>query len=312
MTQPTNTFDSYDAVGNREDLSDIIYDISPTDTPFMSGIEKAKAENTLHEWQTDSLAAATDANAQVEGDNASGDSRAATTRLSNKTQISRKVVVVSGTQEAINHAGRASERAYQIAKSAKELKRDMEKILTGNQTQVTGNATTARKLRPLCGWYATNDVRGTSGADGTAATQATDGTQREFTETLLKSAVQKAWTAGGDPDCLMVGPVNKQKVSGFTGNSTRMDKGEDKRLVAAIDIYESDFGALKVVPNRFQRERDAHVLQMDMWGLATLRPFMTSPLAKTGDAETELLVVEYTLEARNEAANAVVADLTTS
>jgi len=170
------------------------------------------------------------------------DASVATTRVGNYLQISDKTVTISGTEEVVNKAGRKSEIAYQIAKKGKELKRDMEAVLTTNQAQVAGNSTTARKLGSLGSWIATNDVLGSGGAsptgDGTDAR--TDGTQRAFTETLLKSVIQSCWTEGGDPTCVMTGPFNKTVVSSFTGNSTRFDKGEDKRLVAAIDVYESD------------------------------------------------------------------------
>ena len=180
MTQPTNTFDSYDAIGNREDLSDIIYNISPTETPFMTLAQKGRATNTLHEWQTDSLAAASTSNAAIEGDDASGGALTATTRVNNRTQISQKTVVVSNTQNAINTAGRAQELAYQKVKASQELKRDMEAILTGNQASVTGDSTTARKLRSLEAWYSTNTSRGSGGASGSTTTAATDATLARF------------------------------------------------------------------------------------------------------------------------------------
>ena len=149
MAQPTNTFDTYDSVGEREDLSDVIYSISPTDTPFLSSAAKTQATAVLHEWQTDSLAAASTSNAVIEGDEATLDASTATSRLSNSCQIMDKTVVITGTQEAVDKAGRASEIAYQIAKRAKELKRDMEATLTGNQAEVAGNSTTARKFGSL-------------------------------------------------------------------------------------------------------------------------------------------------------------------
>lgn len=311
MAQPTNTFDTYDAVGNREDLSDIIYNISPTDTPLLTTAKRGKASGVLHEWQTDALDAAA-SNAQIEGTDYDANAATATTRVNNRCQISAKTVLVTGTQDAVDKAGRKSELAYQIAKRGKELKRDMELILTNNQAPVTGDSSTARRLRPLESWYATNVNRGSAGASGSTTTAATDGTQRAFTEDLLKDVIQKVWAAGGDPDLLMVGPVNKQKVSAFAGNATRMDKSEDKRLVASIDVYESDFGAIKVVPNRFSRERTAHLLTSDMVAVDYLRPFMQEELAKTGDSEKRLLLAEYTLKVNNEAAHGVIADLTTS
>jgi hypothetical protein len=314
MAQPTNTFDTYDSVGEREDLSDVIYSISPTDTPFLSSAAKTKATAVLHEWQTDSLAAASTSNAVIEGDEATLDASTATTRLSNSTQIMDKTVVITGTQESVDKAGRASELAYQIAKRAKELKRDMEATITGNIAEVGGNSSTARKMGTLGSWVTTNDDLASDGASGAGAGNAahTDGTQRAFTEAQLKSVIKSVWNAGGDPSMIMVGPFNKQKLSGFTGNSTRFDAGADATLYTSVDVYASDFGQLQVVPNRFSRDRDAYVLDMEYWGIAFLRDFSMHELAKTGDSEKRQLLVEATLESRNEAASGLVADLTTS
>ena len=313
MAQPTNTFDTYDSVGEREDLSDVIYNISPTDTPFLSSAAKTQSSAVLHEWQTDALAAASTSNAVIEGDEATLDAVTATTRLSNSCQIMDKTVVITGTQEAVDKAGRASELAYQIAKKAKELKRDMEAQITTNNAEVTGSATAAREMGSLGAWVATNDVMGTSGTSGSVGNTArTDGTQRAFTEDLLKSVIKSVWNEGGDPTMIMVGPFNKQKLSGFTGNSTRFDAGADATLYTSVDVYASDFGQLQVVPNRFSRDRDAYVLDMNYWGIAFLRDFSMHELSKTGDSEKRQLLVEATLESRNEAASGLVADLTTS
>jgi len=313
MAQPTNTFDTYDSIGEREDLSDVIYNISPTDTPFLSSAAKTKATAVLHEWQTDSLATAVTDNKVIEGDEATNDAITATTRLSNSCQIMDKVIVITGTQEAVDKAGRASEIAYQIAKKAKELKRDLESALCSNNAEVTGSATAARQSGGLRSWVATNDVMGTSGTSGGLGnTAATNGTQRVFTESLLKTVIKSVWNAGGNPTMIMVGPFNKQKLSGFTGNSTRFDAGADATLYTSVDVYASDFGQLQVVPNRFSRDRDAWVLDMDYWGVAFLRDFTMHELSKTGDSEKRQLLLEATLESRNEAASGVVADVTTS
>ena len=314
MAQPSETFDTYDSIGEREDLSDVIYNISPTDTPFLSSASKTQATAVLHEWQTDSLAAAVTNNAVIEGDEATADAVTATTRLSNSSQILDKVVTITGTQEAVDKAGRASEIAYQIAKAAKELKRDLESSLTANNAEVTGAAGTAREMGGLGAWVITNDVFGSGGASGAGIgnTARTDGTQRVFTETQLKSVIKSVWNAGGNPQIIMVGPFNKQKLSGFTGNSTRFDAGADATLYTSVDVYASDFGQTQVIPNRFSRDREAWVLDMDYWGVAFLRDFSMHELAKTGDTEKRQLLVECTLESRNEAASGMIADLTTS
>ena len=313
MAQPSETFDTYDSIGEREDLSDVIYNISPTDTPFLSSAAKTQATAVLHEWQTDSLAAAVTDNKVIEGDEATADAVTATTRLSNSSQILDKVVTISGTQEAVDKAGRASEIAYQIAKKAKELKRDLESSLCSNNAEVTGSASAARQLGGLGSWVATNDVFGGSGSSGGLGNTArTNGTQRAFTESQLKSVIKSVWNEGGNPQIIMVGPFNKQKLSGFTGNSTRFDAGADATLYTSVDVYASDFGQTQVIPNRFSRDREAWVLDMDYWGVAFLRDFTMHELAKTGDTEKRQLLVECTLESRNEAASGMIADLTTS
>ena len=315
MAIVTNTFQTFTAIGNREDLSDIIYNISPTDTPFMSSIGKEKAEGTLHEWQTDALAAAA-TNAQVEGDEIAFTAVVPTSRINNRTQISRKSVIVSGTQDTVNTAGRNQELAYQISKNAKELKRDMELVLCNNQSAAVGGAAAARTSSGLASWIQTNiNAIGANGAVGGTDTPGilrTNGAQRAFTEAQLKGVAASTWNSGGDPSMIMLGSFNKQKLSGFTGGSTKMTQADDKKLVAAIDIYESDFGSMTVVPNRFSRSRDVFVLQPDMWAVAYLRDFQMIDLAKTGDAEKKAMLAEYTLVAKNEAANGAIFDLTTA
>ena len=318
MAQVTGTYSVYDAAGLREDLSDIIYSISPTETPFMSGIGKEKATAVLHEWQTDSLANAVANNAQIEGDEIGFSAPSATTRVNNRTQISRKSVIVTGTLDSVSKAGRNNELAYQISKASKELKRDMESSLCANNSPVVGDDSTARELAGLAGWIQQNNDAGAGGANGQVSgadvpgTARTDGTQRAFTEAQLKSVIKSVWNEGGEPSMIMVGPFNKQKLSGFTGNSTRFDAGADATLYTSVDVYASDFGQLQVVPNRFSRDRDAYVLDMNYFAIAFLRDFTMHELAKTGDSEKRQLLVEATLESRNEKASGLVADLTTS
>ena len=315
MAIVTNTFQTFTAVGNREDLSEIIYNISPTETPFISAIGKEKATGVLHEWQNDSLRAAA-ANAQVEGDEIAFTAVVPTTRVNNRTQISRTSVIVSGTQDTVNSAGRNNELAYQISKSSKELKRDMEVVLTANQSAAVGGAAAARTSSGLTSWIQANTSVGTNGANGavggvdTPGVLRTDGTQRAFTEAQLKDVVKQCWDSGGDPSMIMLGSFNKQKLSGFTGGSTKMSQATDKTLVAAIDIYESDFGSMTVVPNRFSRSRDCFVIQPDMWAVAYLRDFQMLDLAVTGDAQKKAMLAEYTLVSKNEAASGAVFDLT--
>lgn len=315
MAQPSPApFSTYDAIGNREDLSDAIYDISPTATPFMSRASRGTAEATLHEWQTDALASASSSNAVIEGDEATTDVGTATTRLTNYTQISDKVPRTTGTQEAVRKAGRRSEMAYQISKRSRELKTDMESALLANNAKAAGSDTVARVLAGVPSWIATNEDVGSGGSapTGDGTDTRTDGTQKAFTEIRLKNVLQQCWDEGGDPDVVMTGSFNKQVMSTFGGNATREINAQDRSLVAAISLYESDFGSLEVIPNRFQRSRDVLVLQMDMWSVSYLRPFRLSDLAKTGDTDRKQLLVEYTVQARNEKASGIVADCTTA
>jgi hypothetical protein len=315
MTQPTNTYATNDMIGIREDLSDVIYNISPVETPFMSMIPHVTATQMNHEWQTDSLAAA-GANAVIEGDDVAAGASTPTTRLGNITQLSQKAARVTSRARAVNTAGRADELVYQMElKRARELRRDVETALLSNKPKVVGNDTTAPELAGIGAWIATNDDHGATGTvpspvDGSDARN--DGTQRLFTEDLLKSVLKKCFDAGGYPDKLLVGAFNRQVASTFTINKTVMQKAEDSTLHATFSVYDSDFGSLTIIPDRFMRSRDALVLQTDMWAFATLQDFHSFDLAKTGHSDARVVAVEYTLEARNEAASGGVFDLTTS
>jgi len=317
MAIVSNTFTSFDSKGIREELSNVINNISPEEVPLQSNIGSKNVSNTYFEWQSDSLAAV-DKTAVIDGDDvASFDATASTTRLGNYVQILRRTVVVADNLAAQDAAGRNDEFAYQIAKRGRELKRDLEAVLTDNNARVAGNSSTARETAGLGAWIATNDVFGSGGAsptgDGTDAR--TDGTQADFTETMLKSAMQAAYTAGGQPTILMVGPFNKTQVSGFAGIAAQRYQAPSNApttIIGAADVYLSDFGQLQVVPNRFQRERDAFLLDPEYASVAYLRPIQKVDLAKTGDASKAMLIVEAGLEVGTESAHAGIFDLTTS
>jgi len=314
---PTNTFNTYEAIGNREDLIDKIYKTSPTETPLLSSMERVKATAVNHEWQTQALASADTDNAVLEGDDAVTNAATPTVRLGNIAQISDKVPRVSGTQQAVEHAGRANEMDYQISLKMQELKIDMESILFGtNQAKNAGAAGTARRTASILSWIGTNDdFGGGSGASPVAllgASTRTDGTQRAFKESQLKTVLQSCWSNGGKPDTIAVGGFNKQTFSTFTGRSTPMEKAESKKIVASVDFYDSDFGKQKVMACRNIRSRDCLVLQMNMWALATLRNMKMKDLAVTGDSQRVQILTEYALEARNEKSSGGVFDLTTS
>jgi hypothetical protein len=321
VTNALTRYDGYRAV--REELADVIYNISPVDVPFMSNIGRENVKNTYFEWQTDVLASASTTNAQLEGDEATADSRTPTNRVANYTQISRKVIATSGTLEAVDKAGMRSYLAYELAKASSELKRDMEASLTSNQPGIAGNNTTARQSAGLAAWLKTNATKGTNGVDpimsstndGFPQTASVNGTQRTFTETLLKAVIQSVWANGGDPKVLMVGPYNKTLASGFAGIAQiRYNVGdvEPAKIIGAADVYLSDFGEVRIVPNRFQPERNAYVIDPEYASVAYLRNFRTEVLAKTGDAEKRMIVAEYGLKVRTEKAHGVVRDLTTS
>jgi hypothetical protein len=317
MANPT--FETYGTKGIREDLADIIYNIAPTDTPFMSNVGKGSSAGTYHEWQTDDLTAAAD-NKVAEGVAAPAAESVATTRVGNYTQIASKTVSVTGSNEAADAAGRASQMAYQLAKKGMELKRDMEKTLVGtDKAQVAGAAGgTARELGSVTSWIGTNcSVGATAGAaptgDGTDI--ATSGDERVLTDTLLNGVIEDVWQSGGNPSMIMCGAFQKSKITGFTGNtatSRKFTDAEAKKFINAVDVYVSDYGELNVVPNRLMLTDTLLVLQPDMWSVDTYRDFQTKDLAVTGDFESKQLLVEYTLCSKNEAASGAIRDLTTA
>jgi hypothetical protein len=320
MAIVSNTFLSYSAKGIREDLSNIITNIAPEETPYMSNIGRENVSNALFEYQTDTLAAAA-ANAQLEGDDvASFDAVTATVRMQNYAQISRKTIILSATEEVVNKAGRRSELAYQISKRASELKRDQEFVMLNGGIAVAGDSTTARVTASLGAFIKTNTDKQTNGVDPSYTTlpnsARTDGNVRTFTETILKNVIQKVWTQGGTPKILMCGPVNKQRVSSFSGIASsrfNIDGGaKPATLVGAVDIYVSDFGNVQVIANRFQRERDAWVIDPDYAKMTMLRPYQQVELAKTGDAEKRMLIVEWGHKVTSELAHGLAADLITS
>lgn len=314
MTVPTNTYSRYGAIGVREDLADVIYDISPTDTPIMSSIGKARATQTLHEWQTDVLASATFGNALIEGDDATSASLSPTVRVGNYTQIVGKTVQVSGTLEAVDKAGRKSEKAYQLAKASAEIKRDIENIITANQAKSNGTInTSARKLGSLLSYITTNVSKGSAGTNpvGDGSDTRGDTTTRTFLESMLKDVAQLVFENGGTPKMLVVPPGLKATVSGFSGVAQQryVTGAEPTTIVAAAGAYLSDFGLISIVPDRFMRTRDALMLDPEYAALAYLRPFQTNDLAKTGDSEKTQILAELTLEVRNEKAHGGIFDI---
>jgi len=321
MAQPANTFDTYDSVGIREDLQDVIYDISPEETPFYSACSKAKARNTYHEWQTDALRASA-ANAHVEGDDTTTEARTATTRLGNYTQIFKNAVSIPDTDDGINKAGRAKEMAYQMLKVAKEQKLDIEKALFDNNARAAGNSTTARELAGAPAWMITNTVFGANeGADptGDGTDARTDETTAPtaFSQTKFDTVMQSIWEQGGKPDVCYLSAFQMNVALGFTGMNNQRSTigaavGGTNAVVNAVDVYVTPWGTIEFTPTRENRSRDVFIMQSDMWAVGVLRPTKNTELAKTGDSSRRQVVTELTLICKNEKASGIIADNTTS
>ena len=311
MAKVTNAFDTYSATSDREQLSDVIYNISPQATPFMSAIGKNSIKNVVFDWQTETLPTASGAG-QLEGFELSRAAATATTRVSNVAQISSRDATVTGSQQASDPAGKKSEMAHQLAIMAKALKRDMEVALCQKGAKTTGNATTARVTGGFESWITSNVSRGTNGAGAGGGAAPTDGTQRALTEALLKTVLQSCFTNGGEPSMAICGPVNKQVISGFTGRSSARQMVDANTVEASVSIYASDFGELKIVPSNFSRERSLLLVDPEYAKVSYLRDFKTVDISTVGDAETKMILAEYGLEMSNEAAHGIVADLTTS
>lgn len=312
MTKVTSAMATYDVTTNREDLADVVYKIAPADTPFMTAVPRAKATAVLHEWSTQALGNVNTGNARLEGDALTRATSTAPVRKQNYCQISSKDCTVTGTELAVNPAGIDNMLAYQKGLKSLELRKDMESILLGNTGQNAGNTTTARTLRSFNAWMSGNGSRGASGADSTAATaaatDATAGDLRTFTEALLQDAILDAFADGGEPNLVLVGPANKQKFSGFTGRAVSQLIVNKGQIDGAANLYASDFGDLKVVPNRTQRSRDVFVVDTSKVAVAFLRAFEPQDIARVGDAVTADLISEYTLEMRHPDAHAMIAD----
>jgi len=322
MAQPSNTFDSYDIKGIREDLENVIYDISPEETPFYSSLKKVKASNTYHEWQTDALRSSA-ANAHIEGDDTTGEARVATTRLGNYTQIFKNAVVVPDSDEGLDKAGRSAEMAYQVLKIAKEQKLDIEKALFDNNKYEAGSASAARELAG-CGAYLKSNVAnigGSGGANPTGAvpgnTPRTDGTQTVFSQADFDTVMESIWTNGGKPDTVYLSSFQMNKALAFTGMNNQRSTigasvGGSNAVINAVDVYVTPWGTVDFVPSRENRGKDVWIMQADMWAVGVLRPTKNTELAKTGDSTKRQVLTELTLISKNEKASGLVADCSTS
>jgi hypothetical protein len=316
MAVPTNTAQTYQSSVIREDLSKIAELIAPTETPFMTAIGKTTASSTHPEWVTVDLAAAVDTNAEVEGNDVTADAMTEGVRLSNYTMISDKVAQVSSTRENVDEVGDLNTMSKQVALKTQELKRDMEKQILSNKVANAGSASVARVSASFPSFLQTNVSRGTSGVNpvlsgttsGYPTTAAVDGTQRAVTEALLKAVIALVWNSGSDPSLVFVGSANKQLISAFTGNATTFREMDSRKIVAAIDVYTSDFGELQIVPSRLMRSRDVLIVDPSKVQIAYFQKLQQTPLAKTGHSEKRMVFTEYCLKVLNERAHGIVAD----
>lgn len=325
MAVPSNTTQTYSQTNIREDLSDLIFNVDPFKTPLFNMAKKAKATQGYYEWDTDSLAAQNLSNAQIEGDDPTSQVLTPTARMGNYVQTSNKVVQLSGKSQAVVAAGGSNKMGYQLMKKSKELKRDIEGILTHNQAKSAGNSTTASTLGGLPAWLYTNTSFQSGGSPAGAnptlnangwtdgsSTRTYNSTTSALTEAEIKTVLQSIYKESGEsPEYAIVSPANKQIISGFAGPGTRFIEVEDKTLRTAVDVYESDFGDVKIIPDIFlAHSGDVFFINPDYIRVPFLRPFQTTPLAKTGDSDKKMLLVDYTLEVSNEHAHGAIYDTT--
>lgn len=313
MAQPTNTYDSYDAKGNREALVNMIYRTKTEETPFVSAIGKVTTTNTLHEWQTDDLGSA-GTNYVIEGDEATTDASTATARLGNYTQILDKVALVSGTQiRGVQPAGRANEMDYQMSKRSLQLRKDVEFALLDNNAKVAGNATTAREMAGAPAWLKDSvNYNGATPPTGDGTDAWSGGTDIALNEGRLKDVLSKAYTNGGTPNMILSNAFNRQIISGFAGNATRTQDASSDTLKTSFKIYASEFGDLMIAPSRHCETNMVYVLDTDTWKFAVNRDFQINDLARTGDFERKQILIECTLEACLPKGNGLIANVSAS
>ncbi len=296
----TTAMQTYDAVGNREDLLDVITNISPEETPMFSSFGKTKAKGVYHEWLEDSLATAT-SNTNIEGDDYTFAKRSSRTREGAYTQIFVTPVEVSDTQRAVDSAGLEDEYAYQLAKALKEHARDIEYAICSTGAGASGASGTARELKGLLAWITSVNETGTATSD------------EDLTETMFNDALQDIWTNGGRPDVAYANGYQKRQIGTFTDSATKfVEATSEKEMLAGVNVYDSDFGRIKIKLSRYMPSDSIAILQSDLWKVAVLRATQTEEVAKVGDATRGVVKSELTLEARNEAGSGKVTQLNTS
>lgn len=316
MARISGTFSTYESIGQRESLMDKIFMVAREDTPFLSNTRSGTADATKIEWQTDALRAAA-TNAKVEGDTFTFSAPTPTTRVANYCQIATDTVSVTRTDDKVNKAGRSTDLGYQVIKKTKELKRDIDFALVQPQASVAGNSTTARKSAGLPSWLTSNVSRGATGANGgfSAGIVAapTDGTQRTFTETILKAVHKSAWDNGGRPNMMYTNSTQKQVFSAFAGiavNRVNQPRTGQATIVGAADVYQGDFGLLTAVLEPQMRQREVMLIDPSMVEVRYLTKLEVKDIARIADSEEKSLVSEFTLVVNNEKAHGICADLT--
>jgi len=310
MATPANAVSTVEIKGQREDLIDVIYNIDPYDTPFVSATKTGTAKAITHEWQTDELRAP-GPNAVIEGQDAVINAGTFTTMLNNYCQISDETLQVTGTADAVDKAGRKSELAYQLAKKGKELRMDIEYAMLGApQAKTARNSSTAGLVGNIFAYYKTN---GSVGATGTLATGdgtdvGTAGNDRALTEDLLLAASESIWSNGGKANTIHCSSTLKQEISkNFKGRATEISlDASSKKVTQTVDVYETDWGTYKIVANRWIAAKTLFMFDPAMHSINYLRPFRQYPLAKTGDSEKRQLIAEYTLRVNNEKSGALI------
>lgn len=291
-------YTSYDVVGKKEDISDVISNISPTKTPFTSLLPVEKIHNTIFQWQEDVLANPNTSNAQLEGFDATEAAPVPTVMRSNNTQILSKTVKVAATTDSVSEYGRAKETAYQLGKFSAEVKRDLEAIMLGGQT---GGAGSDGAARTMASYQAQVDA---------SLLYKTGGSTTAMSETNLLTACQQLYVNGADPEYIMIPPAESLAIAGYASASGRerfLDQNSGgRKIVNVIDVYVSPFGEVKVVLNRFQLNTDYLIFEKSMWAQPTLRPWTRETLAKTGDNTKMMIVGEFSLRHKNHFASAIV------
>ncbi len=328
MAIPTNAQTAFDVGTPREDLGNMIYDITPTEFPVMSMLARGKSKAKYHEWPTHARRAASVANAHIDGDEFAGDASTNPVKEGNHCQIFREDIVVSGRADAVDKAGRGKEIAFQLRTKSEAVKSDIELTLCTPQASVTGNTTTAPKMGTIGSWIKTNDIRGSGGAAGGYASGAvsapTNGTAAAMTETNMLTLLQECWTQGQQANrkggvCIIMGAANKTNFSSYMFSSSARiatpykDEGKGSTsavtAIGAVDLYVGDFGVYEVIPSRYTTDRDVYVIQKDMMSLDYLRPWQVTPVARTGDSEKRMILADLTLKVHTEKSHGIYADV---